>query len=202
MSIQNLDNLKVNGVQQGVVDFYGKVLRGLQAKHGTNVSGSIQVLTEFNNIVHADNIRTLRIDTLTSTQYIANSLVNSQGIFVNSLTVDAATGTIPPSVSNVYGTFIKPYEVLIGESDFRSTTYDIASNVLVNFVNNTLDQNATYANAGVQTALEWAITNNYVSNYTSLTVDSFSIPTGSKVVDESIQMNDAMLKTTFVSLLK
>lgn len=202
MSKQTIDNLKVNGVQQGVVDFYGKVLRGLQAKYGTNVSGSTQVLTEFNNIVHADNIRTLKIDTLTSTQYIANSLVNSQSIFVNSLTVDAATGTIPAGVSNVYGTFIKPHEVLIGESDFRPNTYNISSNVLVNFVNTTLDQNATYANAGVQTALEWAITNNYVDNYNSLNTDSFSVPAGSKVVDDSIQMNDARLKTTFVSLLK
>jgi hypothetical protein len=201
MSKQKLDNLKVNGIQQGVVDFYGLVLRGLQAKYGTNVSGSTQVLTEFNNIVHADNIRTLKIDTLTSTQYIANSLVNSQGVFVNSLAVDAATGTIPTGISNVYGTFIKPHEVLIGEYDFRPNNYSVSSNVLVSFVNNTLDQNATYANAGVQTALEWAITNNYANNYNSLNADSFSISAGSKAVDDSIQMNDAMLKTTFVRLL-
>mgnify|MGYP003650855266 CR=1 FL=1 len=204
MSRENLDNLKIRGAQQGVIDFYGKVLRGLQAKHGTNVSGSVNVLTDFANVVHADNIRTLRIDTLTSTQYIANTLISSQSGFVNTLNVDAATGTIPMGVSNVRGTFIKPHEVLIGESDFTSnlaSNISFASNVLVNFVDNTLDTNDTYSNAGVKTALEYAITNNYANNYNSLNVDSFFIPAESKIVDDSIQMNDAMLKTTFVSLL-
>ena len=202
MSKQILDNLKTDGVQQGAVDFFGQVLRDLQIKHGTTVAGSLNVLNDFNNIVHADNIKTLKIDSLTSTQYVASSLINSQGTFVNTLDVETAQGTIPSDIDSHRGFFVKTHEVIIGENEFNSTNYNNSSNVFTNTINDLLSNNTTYSNAGVLTALEYAVKNGYVSNYNSLDETSFVVPTESQQVEDSIQLNNALLQTKFARLMK
>jgi hypothetical protein len=202
MSKQILDNLKTDGVQQGAVDFFGQVLQDLQTKHGTTVAGSLNVLNDFNNIVHADNIKTLKIDSLTSTQYVANSLINSQGTFVNTLDVETAQGTIPSDIDSHRGFFVKTHEVIIGENEFNSTNYNNSSNVFTNTINDLLSNNTTYSNAGVLTALEYAVKNGYVSNYNSLDETSFVVPTESQQVEDSIQLNNALLQTKFAGLMK
>jgi hypothetical protein len=202
MSKQILDNLKITGVHQGAVDFFGQVLQDLQTKHGTTVAGSLNVLNDFNNIVNADNIKTLKIDSLTSTQYVAKSLIDSQGTFVNTLDVETAQGTIPSDIDPHRGLFVKSYEVIIGENEFNPTNYINSSNVFTNTINDLLNNNTTYANAGVFTALEYAVKNGYVSNYNSLDATSFVVPTESQQVEDSIQLNNALLQTKFAGLMK
>jgi hypothetical protein len=202
MSKQILDNLKTNGARQGAIDFFGQVLRDLQLKHGTNVSASLNVLNEFNQIVHADNIKTLGIDTLTSTQYVANSLIDAPGTFVNTLDIENTTGVIPNDINPHRGMFVKSHDVIIGEAEFNSTNAKNSANTLTTGVTSLLNNNSTYSNAGVTTALEYAVKNGYVDAYNSLDSTSFAVPAGSREVQDSIQYNNARLKTKFASLLK
>jgi hypothetical protein len=202
MSKQTLDNLKIAGVQQGAVNHFGNVLRDLQVEHGTTVEGSLNVLNRFNDIINADNIKTLKIDTLETTKYMANSLLNAHGTFVNTATIETASGVIPSDIDPYRGSFVKTYEVIIPERNFDSNVYNVSSNVLTSTIDSLLYNNPTYSNAGVMTALEYAVNNQYVSNYNSLDDTSFVIPPASQDVQDSLQYNTALLQTKVAKLLK
>jgi hypothetical protein len=202
MSKQTLDNLKITGVHQGAINHFGNVLRDLQVEHGTTVEGSLNVLNRFNDIINADNIKTLKIDTLEATKYMANSLLNGHGTFINTATIETASGVIPSDIDPHRGSFVKTHEVIIPERNFDSNVYNIASNVLTTTIDSLLYNNPTYSNAGVITALEYAVNNQYVSNYNSLDDTSFVITPASKDVQDSLQYNTALLQTKFAKLLK
>jgi len=196
-----LDNLKIDGVRQGAVDFFGNVLYDLYKNLNGNANSStfLNVINQFNDIVHADNLRTLGMDGIDTTKYqSSDTLQKKQGVYVNLMDVQTATGVVPNNINSANGIFIKSYEPLIYEKTFLANNYTSNSILVTNYINSTLNTNNTYANAGVTTALQYAINNGYTSSWSTLNSASFDTSAISQEIQDSAEIQDSIAKSKFL----
>jgi len=196
-----LDNLKIDGVRQGAVDFFGNVLYDLYTnlQGNANSTSFLNVVNKFNDIVHADNLRTLGMDSTDTIKYQSLSTLNKkQGTYVDLTQVQTATGVVPTNINSANGIFIKSFEPILYEKVFTSNNYTSNSILVTNFINTTLNTNNTYSNAGVTTALQYAINNGYTSNWSTLNSASFDTSSISKEIQNSAEVHDSITKSKFL----
>ena len=165
-----IDNLSVQGMANGTISFFCNVLQGLQAQYGTNANGWLNVINNLDDIIYADHLRSVGLDSTDTSLYQAYSLVNNRKQFVDAANVDyiSAVGNIDISA----GVITPHYKVLIAEKQFGG---NVTANAIAlqTFISTTLDYNNTYVNANVTTSKQYSIDTGFVNDYTSLNSNSY-----------------------------
>jgi len=145
-------------------------LQGLQAQYGTNANGWLNVVNDLDDIIYADHLRSVGLDSTDTALYQAYSLVNNRKQFVDAANVDyiSAVGNIDISA----GVITPHYKVLIAEKQFGG---NVTANAIAlqTFISTTLDNNDTYVNANVTTSKQYSIDTGFVNDYTTLNSNSF-----------------------------
>jgi len=170
LKMVQIDNLSVQGMANGTISFFSNVLQGLQAQYGTNANGWLNVVNDLDDIIYADHLRSVGLDSTDTSLYQAYSLVNNRKQFVDAANVDyiSAVGNIDISA----GVITPHYKVLIAEKQFGG---NVTANAIAlqTFISTTLDNNDTYVNANVTTSKQYSIDTGFVNDYTTLNSNSF-----------------------------
>ena len=190
------DNLSVQGMANGTISFFSNVLQGLQSQYGTNADGWLNTINDLDDIIYADHIRTIGLDSTDTALYQSYSLVNNRKQFINSANVDYidVAGNIDISTG-----IIRPhYKVLIAEKQFGG---NITANAIAlqTFISTTLDSNNTYINANVVTSKQYSIDTGFVNDYQSLNSNSFDTSGVIMQIQENTENEIAKTKSFFVN---
>ena len=191
-----LDNLAVLGMANGAISFFANVMSDLQTKYGTNANGWLNVINDLDDIIYADHLRSLSLDSTDTSLYQSYAIVNNRTHFSDRATVDYL------DVNNVIDTangIISPhYNVILPAKTFSG---NITANgvALQTFINNTLDNNNTYIAANVTSSKEYSINNGFANSYTSITSSSFDTTSVVPQLQDASETRLALIKTVLVN---
>jgi len=201
--INTFEALSTTSVQQAYVDLVGKILDDTQ-RNTANGNVSYQWLTnamvDTSLILKADSFRVSGVDKVDSTIYWANAWLTHKGSgFYDAGNVEAFN-VMPGNVgANVFVT--NSFKVLVPEKDFRSANSILGSNGLVTgsaflstFVNQTIANSNVYANLGINTGVDFALSNNYLTYY-DFNANSFEIQNSLYLTESAIELAFAKNKT-------
>jgi hypothetical protein len=191
-----IDNLSVQGMANGTISFFSNVLQGLQAQYGTNANGWLNVVNDLDDIIYADHLRSVGLDSTDTSLYQAYSLVNNRKQFVDAANVDyiSAVGNIDISA----GVITPHYKVLIAEKQFGG---NVTANAIAlqTFISTTLDYNNTYVNANVTTSKQYSIDTGFVNDYTTLNSNSFDTAGIVIQIQDNTEKEIARIKTFYAN---
>jgi hypothetical protein len=165
-----LDNLAVQGMSNGTISFFGNVMQGLQTTYGTNSDGWLNVINDLDDIIYADHLRSVGLDSTDTSLYQAYSIVNNRTHFSDRSNVDYIN--VGGNVSTSSGVIVPHYNVMLPSKSFNG---NVTANAigLQNFIANTLGNNNTYISANVVSSKQYSIDNGFVSDYSSIDSTSF-----------------------------
>jgi hypothetical protein len=198
---EQIDNLQITGVRQGAVNFFGNVLLDLYITSGANSNSNafLSVVNTLNDIVHNDNIRILGLDGVDTTKYqSADALQKKQGLFVDLMQIQNASGVVPDNINSANGIFVKSYEPLIYAKNFDANVYVANSTNITSITNTTLNTNNTYVKFNASTSLDYAINNGYTSEWTDLNTSSFDFAGTSSAIQDRLEVQDTVAKSSFL----
>jgi hypothetical protein len=191
-----IDNLSVQGMANGTISFFSNVLQGLQAQYGTNANGWLNVINNLDDIIYADHLRSVGLDSTDTSLYQAYSLVNNRKQFVDAANVDyiSAVGNIDISA----GVITPHYKVLIAEKQFGG---NVTANAIAlqTFISTTLDYNNTYVNSNVTTSKQYSIDTGFVNDYTSLNSNSYDTAGIVIQIQDNTEKSIARTKTFYAN---
>jgi hypothetical protein len=191
-----IDNLSVQGMANGTISFFSNVLQGLQAQYGTNANGWLNVINNLDDIIYADHLRSVGLDSTDTSLYQAYSLVNNRKQFVDAANVDyiSPVGNIDISA----GVITPHYKVLIAEKQFGG---NVTANAIAlqTFISTTLDYNNTYVNANVTTSKQYSIDTGFVNDYTSLNSNSYDTAGIVIQIQDNTEKSIARTKTFYAN---
>jgi hypothetical protein len=196
-----LDNLKIDGVRQGSVDFLGNVLRNLYISNNANSNTStlLNTINQFNDIVYADNLRITNAGSTSTLKYQSNSALQTRhGNFVDATQIQTTSGYIPDNFDSTKGVFVKAYDPVILEKNFTKAQYTSNSKAVTNFINNTLDFNNTYSTQAVTSSLDYALQNGYVTDWSTLNSTSFNTAVVTDKIQQNAELSDSLAKSYFL----
>lgn len=196
-----LDNLKIDGVRQGAVDFLGNVLRDLYISNNanSNTTSLLNTINQFNEIVYADNLRVTNATSTSTLKYQSNAALQTRhGNFVDATKIQTTTGYIPDGVDPTKGIFVKSYDPIILEKNFNKSDYTANSKSVTTLINNTLDYNNTYSAQAVTSSLDYALQNGYVDNWSTLNSTSFDTSVVTDKIQKNSEINDSLAKSYFL----
>jgi hypothetical protein len=198
-----LDNLKIEGIQNASIALFSNVARQMQITYGSNSAGWTNTLQSLNNVVTADNIRVLKLDTLSSTQYIANSIVTyGDGTFVNQANIETISASVPSNFTTANGIIIKAVETILHEKTFANTSVEsYTSNVVAlnTFISGTLDQNAIYLGANITSTLDYALQNGHLTNWNNLSLKDFNLSTETNNIQDLSESEFTRIQSMYAS---
>jgi hypothetical protein len=196
LKMVQIDNLSVQGMANGTISFFSNVLQGLQAQYGTNANGWLNVVNDLDDIIYADHLRSVGLDSTDTSLYQAYSLVNNRKQFVDAANVDyiSAVGNIDISA----GVITPHYKVLIAEKQFGG---NVTANAIAlqTFISTTLDYNNTYVNANVTTSKQYSIDTGFVNDYTTLNSNSFDTAGIVIQIQDNTEKEIARIKTFYAN---
>ena len=191
-----LDNLSIQGMANGTIAFFATVMQDLQVKYGTNAQGWVNVINDLDDIIYADNLRSVGLDTTETLLYQAYSIVNNRKQFLDRSNVDYID--VLPDVNVSTGVILPHFNVLIDSKIFSG---NVAANAisLQNFISQTLDNNNTYIAANVVSSKQYSVDNGFVTDYAS--IDSTSFDTASIIpqLQAASEIRLATLKTALAN---
>jgi hypothetical protein len=197
-----LDNRKIIGIQQGTVDFFGKVARDLHLQNGSNATGWLNTIQQLNDIAVADNLRSLKLEDTDTIRYTADDIISkSRGNVVNVVSIESYLGSIPSNFSTANGIIENSYTVFLPEKKFYSNVLGFQSNVnnLSTYVNSTLNTNNVYINSNVTTSLDYSVNNGYIADWVTLSAKNFDLTAVTQGVQDISELNIAHKKSAFLN---
>jgi hypothetical protein len=201
--LPQLDNLKIAGLQTASIALFSNVARQMQITHGSDAAGWLTTVQSLNDVITADNMRVLKLQDSTSTQYIANSIVtHGDGKFVNQASIESITASVPTNITTANGIIAKTSEVVIHEKTFANTSIEsYTANVaaLNTFITTKLDSNPTYIAANVSSTLDYALQYGHLSDWTNLTSKDFDLTPHSETVGAMSDVGTSILKSVYAS---
>ena len=191
-----LDNLSIQGMANGTISFFGNVMRNLQVTYGTNAQGWVNVINDLDDIIYADNLRSVGLDTTETLLYQAYSIVNNRKQFLDRSNVDYID--VLPDVNVSTGVISPHYNVLIDSKIFSG---NVAANAisLQNFISQTLDNNNTYIAANVVSSKQYSVDNGFVTDYASIDSTSFDTASITPQLQAASEIRLATLKTALAN---
>lgn len=189
------DNLVVIGMANAAVAFFANVMIGLQSTYGTNTGGWANVINDLDDIIYADSLRSLGINSTQTAYYQANSLLNNRRTFTDRTSTDYVNILTGVDTSN--GIITANYQAIIPEKSFSGNTVANAT-ALSNFINTTLN-NTTYTSANVATSIEYAVNNGYVGAYSTIDSTSFDFASIQSHIQDESENRLALLKTNMLN---
>lgn len=189
------DNLVVIGMANAAVAFFANVMIGLQSTYGTNTGGWANVINDLDDIIYADSLRSLGINSTQTAYYQANSLLNNRRTFTDRTSTDYVNILTGVDTSN--GIITANYQAIIPEKSFSGNTVANAT-ALSNFINTTLN-NTTYTSANVATSIEYAVNNGYVDAYSTIDSTSFDFASIQSHIQDESENRLALLKTNMLN---
>jgi len=196
-----LDNLKIDGVRQGSVDFLGNVLRNLYISNNanSNTTSLLNTINQFNDIVYSDNLRVTNASSTSTLKYQSNSALRVRhGNFVDATKIQTTTGYIPDNFNSAKGIFVKSYDPIILEKNFNKEAYTANSKSVTTYINNTLDYNNTYSTQAVTSSLDYALKNGYTNQWSTLNSTSFDTSIVTDSIQKNAEINDSLAKSYFL----
>lgn len=197
-----LDNLNIDGIQQGTIKLFSDVARKLQIQNGSNALGWVNTVQQLNNIVLADSLRSLSLQDTDTIRYSADDILNRvKGNVINQIVIETISSPVPTNISITGGVPVNSYQVLIPEKKFYSNVIGFTSNVdnLYNFINSTLDNDTTYANSNVVSSVQYAVNNGYTASWTTLNSSNFDLTPNTQDIQDLAEEKIARLKTSFLN---
>ena len=190
-----IDNLAVKGMANAAVAFFANVMLDLQSTYGTNASGWSNVINDLDDIIYADSLRAIGINSTQTAFYQSNSLLNNRRNFTDRTSTDYVN--ILYGIDNANGIISSNYQSLIPEKTFSGNTTANAT-ALSNFINNTLD-NPTYVAANVSSSIEYAITTGHLDEYATIDDTSFDFASIQSDIQDESENRIAELKTMMLN---
>ena len=191
-----IDNLSVQGTANGTIAFFGNVMKDLQLTYGTNADGWLNVINDLDDIIYADNLRSVGIDSTETALYQSYSIVNNRTHFSDRSNVDYLE--LGANIDTSSGVIVPHYTVLVAAKQFSG---NITANAisLQTFISDTLDGNNTYSTSNVVSSKQFILDNGYVTGYSS--IDSNSFDTSSIVlgIQDDAEITVALNKTMLVN---
>ena len=201
--LPQLDNLKIAGLQTASIALFSNVARQMQITHGSDASGWIATVQALNDVVTADNMRVLKLQDSSTTQYIANSIVShGDGKFVDQANIESITASVPSNIITANGIIAKSSETLIHEKIFANTSVEsYTANVaaLNSFIKTNLDNNPTYAAANVSSTLDYALQYGHLTNWNNLKSKDFDLASHSETVGAMSEVGTSILQSVYAS---
>jgi hypothetical protein len=190
-----LDNLAVQGMANGTISFFSNVMQGLQTTYGTTANGWLNVINDLDDIVYADHLRSVGLDSTDTSLYQSYSIVNNRNHFSDRSTVDYMN--VGANVDTASGVISPHYNVMLPTKSFAG---NVTANgaALQNFITTTLSNN-TYSSANVISSKQYAIDNGFVSGYAGLTSSSFDTAGIATDLQEVAEQRLAVIKTEFAN---
>lgn len=192
-----IDNYSVTGMANGIVDLFATVAANLQVKYGNTSVAWANVINDLDDIIYADHIRSLNLDSTDTVAFESKDIAEKRSLFVDRQSVDYLT--TPSSINDTTGNLVKYYQVLVREKEFSNTYVTSNVGVLNNFISNTLDANPIYSNLAVTSSRQYAVDNNFVSDYTGLTDASFDPYSITKELQDAAEYRIATVKTVLLN---
>jgi hypothetical protein len=191
-----LDNLAILGMANGAISFFANVMSDLQTKYGTNANGWLNVINDLDDIIYADNLRSLSLDATDTALYQSYSIVNNRTHFSNKANVDYLD--INSGINTANGVIAPHYNVVLPAKTFAG---NVTANgvALQNFITNTLDNNNTYIAANVTSSKEYSINNGFANSYASLSTSSFDTTSIVPKLQDASELRLARIKTSFLN---
>ena len=191
-----LDNLSIQGMANGTIAFFATVMQDLQVKYGTNAQGWVNVINDLDDIIYADNLRSVGLDTTETLLYQAYSIVNNRKQFLDRSNVDYID--VLPDVNVSTGVILPHFNVLIDSKIFSG---NVAANAisLQNFISQTLDNNNTYIAANVVSSKQYSVDNGFVTDYASIDSTSFDTASITPQLQAASEIRLATLKTALAN---
>ena len=191
-----LDNLSIQGMANGTISFFGNVMRNLQVTYGTNAQGWVNVINDLDDIIYADNLRSVGLDTTETLLYQSYSIVNNRKQFLDRSNVDYID--VLPDVNVSTGVILPHFNVLIDSKIFSG---NVAANAisLQNFISQTLDNNNTYIAANVVSSKQYSVDNGFVTDYASIDSTSFDTASITPQLQAASEIRLATLKTALAN---
>jgi hypothetical protein len=203
--LAQLDNLKIAGIQTASIALFSNVARQLQITYGANGAGWTNTIQALNDVVTADNLRVLKLQDSSSTQYIANSIVShGDGKFVNQANIETISASVPSNITTANGIIAKASEVVIHEKTFANTlieSYTANVSALNTFITQKLDNNSVYLGANVTSTLDYALQYGHLTNYTNLTSADFDLTPHSETIGAMSEVNSSILQSMYAQYL-
>jgi hypothetical protein len=203
--LAQLDNLKIAGIQTASIALFSNVARQLQITYGANGVGWTNTIQALNDVVTADNMRVLKLQDSSSTQYIANSIVShGDGKFVNQANIETISASVPSNITTANGIIAKASEVVIHEKTFANTSiesYTANVSALNTFITQKLDNNSVYLGANVTSTLDYALQYGHLTNYTNLTSADFDLTPHSETIGAMSEVNSSILQSMYAQYL-
>ena len=203
--LTQLDNLKIAGIQTASIALFSNVARQLQITHGTHGAGWTNTIQALNDVVTADNMRVLKLQDSSATQYIANSIVShGDGKFVNQANIETISASVPSNITTANGIIAKASEVVIHEKTFANTfieSYTANVSALNTFITQHLDNNSVYLGANVTSTLDYALQYGHLSKYTNLTSADFDLTPHSETIGAMSETNNSISQSMYVQYL-
>ena len=203
--LAQLDNLKIAGIQTASIALFSNVARQLQITHGSTGAGWTNTIQALNDVVTADNMRVLKLQDSSSSQYIANSIVtHGDGKFVNQANIETISASVPSNITTANGIIAKASEVVIHEKTFANTSiesYTANVSALNTFITQKLDNNSVYLGANVTSTLDYALQYGHLTNYTNLTSADFDLTPHSETIGAMSEVNSSILQSMYAQYL-
>jgi len=203
--LAQLDNLKIAGIQTASIALFSNVARQLQITHGTQGAGWVNTIQALNDVVTADNMRVLKLQDSSTTQYIANSIVShGDGKFIDQTNVETISASVPSNITTANGIIIKSSEVIIHEKTFANTfieSYTSNVSALNTFITQKLDNNSVYLAANVASTLDYALQYGHLTNWNNLTSVDFDLTPHSETIGAMSEASTSFLQSMYTQYL-
>ena len=192
-----IDNYAINGMANGIVNLFAEVAANLQVKYGTSSAAWVNVTNDLDDIIYADHIRSLGLDSTDTVALQSNDLVNRRALFVNRRTIDKVN--TPAAINDSTGNLLKNYQVLIHEKQFANTKVTSNVSTLNTFISNTLDNNPVYSKYNVNSSRDFAVKNGYTSGYAVSSDSQFDPYSNSKDMQDLAEIKIAATKSLLLN---
>ena len=192
-----IDNYSINGMANGIINLFSEVAANLQVKYGTSANAWVNITNDLDDIIYADHIRSLGLDSTDTVALQSNDLVNKRSSFVNRRTVDLVN--TPAAINDSKGNLLKHYQVLLHEKQFANTKVTTNVSTLNTFISNTLDNNPIYSNYSINSSREYAVRNGYTSDYAISAESQFDPYSNSKDMQDLAEIRIAATKTLLLN---
>jgi len=193
--ITQLDNLSVEGMANGAIDFFATVMANLQVRYGTDANGWYNTINDLDDIIYADHLRSTGFVNTQTALYQSTDLATNRAYFADRSDLDYIEVSAEINTSN--GVISSYYSQIIPEKRFDSNTSpNLNSNVslLTSFITNTLDNNSVYANLGVISSKQYSIDNGYINGYANINSTSFDTSSVLPKIEQTAEIKLAMTK--------
>jgi hypothetical protein len=191
-----LDNLAVQGMANGAISFFSNVMQGLQSTYGTNASGWLNVVNDLDDIIYADHLRSVGLDSTDTSLYQSYAIVNNRNYFSDRSNVDYMD--VSANINTSSGVISQHYNVMIPSKSFGGNVTANAES-LQTFLANTLGNNNTYIASNVVSSKQYAIDNGFVGGYNSIDSTSFDTAAITPQLQNAAEQRLALVKTEFVN---